>query len=76
VLSAQQIFNPDMSCLNYSGAHKPFIRITGEIVGLICKSHISKDLGGSFRFPVEGHKVAFQESCVSGTDEFKRELFS
>lgn len=51
VLSAHQIFNPDMSCLNYSGAHKPFIRIRGEIFGLICKSHISKDLGGSFSIP-------------------------
>ena len=51
VLSAHQIFNPDMSCLSYSGAHKPFIRIRGEIFGLICKSHISKDLGGSFSIP-------------------------
>lgn len=51
VLSAHQIFNPDMSCLNYSGAHKPFIRIRGEIFGLICKPHISKDLGGSFSIP-------------------------
>lgn len=51
VLSAHQIFNPDMSCLNYSGAHKPFIRIRGEIFGLICKSHISKDLRGSFSIP-------------------------
>lgn len=51
VLSAHQIFNPDMSCLNYSGAHKPFIRIRGEIFGLICTSHISKDLGGSFSIP-------------------------
>lgn len=51
VLSAHQIFNPDMLCLNYSGAHKPFIRIRGEIFGLICKSHISKDLGGSFSIP-------------------------
>lgn len=56
VLSAHQIFNPDMSCLNYSGAHKPFIRIRGEIFGLICKSHISKDLGGSFSIP--SRKVA------------------
>lgn len=51
VLSAHQIFNPDMSCLSYSGAHKPFIRIRGEIFGLICKSHISKDLRGSFSIP-------------------------
>lgn len=51
VLSAHQIFNPDMSCLNYSGAHKPFIRIRGEIFGLICKAHISKDLRGSFSIP-------------------------
>ena len=51
VLSAHQIFNPDMSYSSYSGAHKPFIRIRGEIFGLICKSHISKDLGGSFSIP-------------------------
>lgn len=51
VLSAHQIFNPDLSCLSYSGAHKLFISIRGEIFGLICKSHISKDLGGSFSIP-------------------------
>lgn len=64
VLSAHQIFNPDMSCLNYSGAHKPFIRIRGEIFGLICKSHISKDLGGSFSIPSRRSQGGFSGLLV------------
>lgn len=75
VLSAHQIFNPDMSCLNYSGAHKPFIRIRGEIFGLICRSHISKDLGGSFSIPSRKvTRLVLKGSWFSAADDFKQEM--
>lgn len=60
VLSVHQIFNPDMSCSGYSGAHKPFIRIGVKCLALFVSPIFLKTLGAYLVFPEKVTRLFFR----------------